>query len=365
MVPEDYKKYQKINNWKAAIGLQAVDGLKPSEYLYELAGRHIDGELDIDEVQKFLHSYYENKGERAETEYEATEADKVSANIIKVLEDERFDLSADEYRSIHESLFEGVFQHAGVYRVMDIIKREWVLQYDTVEYGHYSRIIPELENLMSEEAQYRYEGKSKEQQLEHFADFIAKLWLIHPFMEGNTRTTAIFAIKYLHTFGKDVNNEVFRNYSWFFRNALARANYSNSRLGITKDSSHLYNFFHNLLDGTNIPLRNRDILISPPKGWDKRTNADGHNSDVVANVSKKDISNIQIYKHNQNLYCIKCEIDHQIQKAIPLSIKDLMTYEKFTGDKDELQNLLMTLAEKYYEAELSGNNQVKKNPFKR
>ena len=198
----------------------------------------------------------------------------MAANIIKVLEDDRFDLSADEYRSIHESLFEGVFPHAGIYRVVNISKRECVLQYDTVDYGNYTRIIPELEELMGEESKYNYKNKSKEQQLEHFADFIAKLWLIHPFMEGNTRTAAIFAIKYLHTFGKDVDNEVFRNYSWFFRNALARANYKNNRLGIIKDSSHLYNFFRNLLEGTNIPLRNRDILIYPPKGWEKKSDLD-------------------------------------------------------------------------------------------
>lgn len=365
MKPEEYNKQQKINNWKAAIGLQAVDGLKPSEYLYELAGRHIDGELDIDEVQQFLRSYYENKGERTDSENDTTEADKVSANIIKILEDDRFDLSVDEYRSIHESLFDGVFQHAGVYRVMNLSKREWVLQYDTVEYGHYSQIIPDLEKLMNEESRYEYEGKSEQHQLEHFADFIAKLWLVHPFMEGNTRTTAIFAIKYLHTFGKNVDNEVFRNYSWFFRNALARANYENGRMGITKDSSHLYNFFRNLLEGTSIPLRNRDILISPPKGWEKKTDTAENNIDLSVQICKKNISNIQIYKHNQNLYCIKCEIDHQTQRAMPLSIKDLMAYEKFSGDESELEEFLNQLAEKYYESELNGNNQAKNNSYKR
>lgn len=265
MNPEEHKRHQKINNWKTAIGLQAVDGLTPSEYLYELAGRHIDGELEIDEVRKFLHSYYENKEERFCTEKINNEADKVAANIIKILEDDRFDLSADVYRSINESLFEGVSQHAGIYRVMNISKREWVLQYDSVEYSHYNRIIPNLKNLMLEECLYAYKDKTRDKQLEHFADFIARLWLIHPFMVGNTRTTAIFAVKYLHALGKDIDNDVFRNYSWFFRNALARANYANSRIGVEKDPSHLYLFFRNLLEGTNFPLRNRDILISPPK----------------------------------------------------------------------------------------------------
>lgn len=349
-----------VNDWKAAIGLQAVDGLQPSDYLYELAGKHIQGEIDIKEIQRNLKAYYESKDLRTEDESKANEADKVAANIMEVLMDNHFSLSADEYRSIHESLFDGIFTHAGVYRLNNISKREWVLQYDSVEYGHYPDIIPLLEKAMEEEARFSYSNFSDDEQLEHFADFISRIWQIHPFFEGNTRSTALFAIKYLRSMGMNVNNDVFRQYSWFFRNALTRANYSNARMKVEKDSSHLYKFFKNLLRDEAHSLRNRDILIFAPEGWEKDTQKMNKSLTEESNDQTEDrrrLTNISVYKHNENVYSIKCHIDGIEQKGIHLGINDLMRFYKAkdTMSKEELDGFLNELAMKYYKDNLIDN----------
>lgn len=357
-IHDKYRYSNIVNDWKAAIGLQAVDGLQPSDYLYELAGKHIQGEVDIKEIQRNLKVYYESKDLRVEEESKANEADKVAANIMEVLMDNHFSLSIDEYRSIHESLFEGVFTHAGVYRLNNISKREWVLQFDSVEYGHYPEIIPLLGKAMEEESRYAYSDLSEDIQLEHFADFISRIWQIHPFFEGNTRATALFAIKYLRSMGLDVNNDVFRRYSWFFRNALARANYSNPRMNVEKDSSHLYKFFKNLLRCESHSLRNRDILILAPENWHKDTQCPNMPLDNNAKEStdeKARITHVGVYKHNDNVYSIKCSIDGVEQKGIHLNINDLMQFYKAKDamSKEELCQFLKDLAHKYYEDKLN------------
>lgn len=371
----DTKRYAEtsnvVNDWKAAIGLQAVDGLQPSNYLYELAGKHIQGDIDIKEIQRNLKVYYESKDLRIEENEKTNEADKVAANIVEVLMDNRFSLSADEYRSIHESLFEGVLPHAGMYRITNISKREWVLQYDSVYYGDFPNIIPDLEKAMADENEFVYDGLSEDEKIEHFADFISHIWKIHPFFEGNTRTTALFAIKYLRTQGYFVNNDIFRQYSWFFRNALARANYSNSRMNIDKDASHLYKFFKNLLKGETNSLRNRDILILAPDGWTAKEEDKKPRTNVTDSVAdlKLRITNAGIYKHNNTVHSIKCEIDGIEQKGIHLKMKDLMNFYKVkdTLSKEQLQQFLNELAGEYYKERIqtSETQNLSLNTFKR
>ena len=318
------KPYSIVNDWKAAIGLQAVDGLQPSDYLYELAGKHIQGEMDIQDVRRSLKIYYDSKSSRSEDESRTSEADKVAANIMEILQDGHFSLSSDEYRSIHESLFQDVYSHAGVFRLTDIYKREWVLQFDTVNYCAFHDIIPSLDRLMEAERSFSYNGLSDNEKLEHFADFIAGVWKIHPFYEGNTRTTALFAIKYLRWLGYSVDNEVFRQHSWFFRNSLARACYSNPAWKVECDSTHLYKFFKNLLAGENNSLRNRDILILPPDGWAEQVvnkeNVSNVASDTLPDLGDR-ISRVGIYKHNDTVSSIKCHIDGVEQKGIHLKFR--------------------------------------------
>jgi fido (protein-threonine AMPylation protein) len=254
-------KTEKSEAWQTAIGLQAVDGLNTSDYLLDTAKEHIEGKITIDEVQKRIHSYYEQRSVRTETENETKEADIVSARIAKLLGEKAFQFSPAEWLSIHRRLFEGVFSHAGQVRQYNITKKEWVLNGDTVIYADWNSIKETLDYDFSTEKQFSYEGLSVDEAVKHLAKFASDIWQIHPFSEGNTRATAVFMIKYMKTFGFSVNNDAFEKYSWYFRNALVRANYNNLQKGVHSTTKFLEMFFSNLLLDTHYELKNRYMHI--------------------------------------------------------------------------------------------------------
>ena len=255
------EKAEKSEAWQTAIGLQAVDGLKTSEYLLDTAKDHIEGKITIDEVQKRIHSYYERRTTRTETENETKEADIVSARITKLLGEKAFQFSPAEWITIHRRLFEGVFDHAGQIRKYNISKKEWILNGETVIYADFNSIKDTLDYDFATEKQFFYEGLSVEASVKHLAKFASDIWQIHPFGEGNTRATAVFMIKYMKTFGFRVNNDAFRENSWYFRNALVRANYNDLQKGIHSTTKFLELFFANLLLGTNYELKNRYMHV--------------------------------------------------------------------------------------------------------
>lgn len=252
---------EKSGAWQTAIGLQAVDGLNTSAYLLDTAKDHIEGKITIDEAQKRIHSYYEQRIARTEFENETKEADIVSARIAKLLGEKAFQFSPIEWISIHRRLFEGVFSHAGKIRQYNITKKEWVLGGDTVIYADYSNIKDILDYDFTTEKQFSYEGLSVDAAVKHLAKFVSDIWQIHPFGEGNTRATAVFMIKYMKTFGFRVNNDAFEKNSWYFRNALVRANYTNLQKGIHSTTRFLEMFFANLLLGENYELKNRYMHV--------------------------------------------------------------------------------------------------------
>lgn len=256
-------KREKASAWRTAIGLQDVDGLRVSDYLKETALKHIEGDITIDDVRDQLQTYYLSKTTRDQSDQDTEEADKVAVNITKLLNERSFSLKVSEYLSIHRHIFEGVFEHAGEIRNYDISKKEWVLQGDTILYGRADDIMEALKFDISEERQFKYRGLSVSQMIEHIVDFTAMIWQNHPFREGNTRTTAVFMIKYLRSMGFNVNNDLFADNSWYFRNALVRANYRNPSKGIDVDKSFLEKFFRNLILNENNELKNRYMLIDP------------------------------------------------------------------------------------------------------
>ena len=254
-------KAEKSEAWQTAIGLQAVDGLNTSDYLLDTAKEHIEGKITIDEAQKRIHSYYEQRSVRTETENETKEADIVSVRIAKLLGEKAFQFSPAEWLSIHRRLFEGVFSHAGQVRQYNITKKEWVLNGDTVTYADWNSIKETLDYDFSTEKQFSYEGLSVDEAVKHLAKFASDIWQIHPFSEGNTRATAVFMIIYMTTFGFSVNNDAFEKNSWYFRNALVRANYNNLQKGVHSTTKFLEMFFSNLLLGTNYELKNRYMHV--------------------------------------------------------------------------------------------------------
>ena len=280
MNPQEFDEYlrqseprrsERAQSWKTAIGLQAVDGLKPSSYLLETARRHIEGDISIEEVKSLIDSYYQTQTSHTQDSAMTEEADKVSANIAELLNEKTFTFSPMGYISIHRRIFNGVFKFAGSLRDYNISKKEWVLRGDTVLYTSAAELRMTLDYDFAQEARFDYRTLSPSEMIVHFARFISGLWQIHPFGEGNTRTTAVFAIKYLRSMGFDVNNDLFAAHSWYFRNALVRANYRNYQKKVEPDFHFLEQFFRNLLLGEQDELKNRYLLIPLPENFPAST----------------------------------------------------------------------------------------------
>ncbi len=267
IVASEPHKRERAEAWKVAIGLQAVDGLQVSEYLKQTARRHIEGEITIDEAKELVKQYYVSKTKHDYDDDDKQEADRVSANIAKIINERAFTFSTTGLISIHRNLFSGVFKHAGQLRDYDITKNEWVLRGDTVLYGRWQDLRMALDYDIEKEKQFDYKGLSMEEVITHLSRFVSGIWQTHPFREGNTRTTAVFTIKYLQSIGFKADNRMFEEHSWYFRNALVRANYKNVAKGISQDGHFLELFFRNLLMGENNELKNRYLLVNPPEEW--------------------------------------------------------------------------------------------------
>ena len=254
-------KREKGYAWRTGIGLQAVDGLKTSDYLLHTAVRNIEGEISFQEAPALLQSYYEEHPPR-NFEDRPEEADKVSVRIAELLSEKAFCFTPQEYISIHRRLFAGIYSHAGRLRDYNITKQEWVLDGASVLYGSATELRATLDYDFSEERNFSYKGLSMDEMIHHLAVFLSRLWQIHIFGEGNTRVTAVFFIKYLRSLGFEAANDVFAENAWYFRNALVRANYNDLKKGIYETTAFLELFLRNLLLNEHHPLRNRTLHIS-------------------------------------------------------------------------------------------------------
>ncbi|MCM1031769.1 MAG: Fic family protein [Oscillibacter sp.] len=262
IVQGEPEKKDKAALWQIAIGLQDVDGLKPSDYLIQTAKQHIEGDISIDDVKQLIDNYYQSKNSRNEIESDGMEeADKVSARITEILSEQSFSFTPDYLIRIHKRLFDGLYKFAGQLRAYNITKKEWVLDGNTVLYCGYDMIRSTLEYDFLQEKSLNYPAMEAESALQHICKFVSGIWQIHPFGEGNTRTTAVFTMKYLKSFGFTVDNEVFKQHSWYFRNALVRANYNNYIKGVSATTSFLEMFFKNLVFGESNKLSNREMHI--------------------------------------------------------------------------------------------------------
>lgn len=229
------------------------------------------------------------------------EADKVSLRIAEILSETAFSFSPNEYIAIHRKLFQGIYNHAGKIRDYNITKKEWVLDGATVMYGSASELRATLEYDFSQEKDFSYKGLSMDEIIHHLAVFISRLWQIHIFGEGNTRTTAVFFIKYLRTLGFSATNDIFANNAWYFRNALVRANYTNLQKDIHETTEYLETFLRNLLLNEKNELHNRNLHISgllEEKVDIQNEKVDIQNKEVDIQNKKVDIESILHEKGN-------------------------------------------------------------------
>lgn len=331
---------EKSEAWQAAIGLQDVDGLKTSDYLLETAKEHIEGKINIDAAQKRIQSYYEEQKDCKDAESDTKEADIVATRITKILGERTFQFSPAEWLTIHRRLFEGIFDHAGQIRLYNITKKEWVLKGETVLYASCDSIRDTLDYDFNAEKQFSYENLSVSESVKHAAKFASGIWQIHPFCEGNTRATAVFIIKYLKTFGFEVSKEVFANNSWYFRNALVRANYNDLKNSIHATPRYLELFFENLLMDRHHELKNRYLHI-----------------DYSQEMEKEEVQRAM----NQISKCKNCTLDCTLEELAILknisenpSITQKQLAEKIGKSERTIKSKTIELQEKGYIRRLNG-----------
>ena len=314
---------EKTKTWETAIGLQDVDGLKNSKYLIDTAKEHIEGKISIDEAVEKINQYYKVLDNRKHNDDEnSEEADKVAVRIAEVLGDNSFNFNPMELISIHRKLFTGVYEYAGKIRDYNFTKSEWVLNGETVIYGSFDTIMDSLKYDFDQEKNFVYKDRTLNESIEHLCKFTANIWQVHPFCEGNTRTTAVFMIKYLRTFGFNINDDVFAKHSWYFRNSLVRANYKNFDKSVFEDISFLEKFFYNLLTNSNYELKNRYTHIDYLKNHDKEkaeTNVITLENQAIINILKNDpsIKQEDIAKHiNKSLRTVKSRMIEMQNKGL-------------------------------------------------
>lgn len=248
--------------WDTAFGLQEVDGLRPSVYARSLADENVCGRMPLVQVGEKLDAYYRQEKRIAGAAPREEEADKVSHRIVELLETGAFALDAHMLRIIHAHLFQGIDDAAfapGSYKDELLIKCERVLNGDSVLYGSPMLYQRSLDLLFSREMEHAYAGYADGPALSwsdahELARFVANVWMVHPFFEGNTRTVAVFLALYLRSMGFDVNNEPFHRHASFFRGALVRASYQNRPLGVELDTEPLVSFVSKLADDPQVEL---------------------------------------------------------------------------------------------------------------
>ena len=255
------KGYVKQLEWDMAIGLQEVDNLKPSKYLEKIKEKNVLGELTIEEVENSLKDYYLEKEKQNNINHNELECDFVSMRIVELLEKDDFELSVDYLKYIHKYLFQDIYDFAGEFRKIDFSKHEKILNNDSVAYGNSKTLTESLEYDISLEKDKNYKDMSIVDAIKNITDFSSSIWQVHPFREGNTRTTALFIEKYLISLEYNVDNSLFKDKSVYFRNALVRSNYFNNDLNIKEDKSYLIKFYENLLLGKNNNLHSEDSIL--------------------------------------------------------------------------------------------------------
>lgn len=304
------------------------DGLRPSKYLIDTAIQNIEGKITIKEAQNLIDSYYEEQPVHLSDGKRTEEADKVSSRIAEILSETAFSFSPNEYISIHRKLFQGIYKHAGKIGDYNITKKEWVLDGATVMYGSASELRATLEYDFSQERAYSYKGLTMDEIIHHLAVFVSRLWQIHIFGEGNTRTTAVFFIKYLRTLGFTATNDIFADNAWYFRNALVRANYNNLQKGVHETTEYLEVFLRNLLLNEKNELHNRNLHISG-----------------LWNIEKVDIGSEKVDIENE-----KVDIESVLaEKARGFSLKTIVhihrLFEKFGFEEVFGRSAVMELLE--------------------
>lgn len=261
ILTETPKNHIKQLRWDIAIGLQEVDNLKPSKYLENLMQENILGKKTIYEIEYELKYYYLEKEQRNEVDYDEFECDFVSTRIVQLLLEDNFELSIEYIKYIHQYLFKDIYEFAGKFRKVNISKSEKILNYDSVAYGDYKLLEKSLDYDITIEKTKDYKQMNMSDLINNITKFSSNIWQVHPFREGNTRTVAMFIIKYLEFLEYNIDKTLFKDNSLYYRSALVRSNYFNDSLNIRENNSFLIKFYEMLIFGKNNNLRLEELVL--------------------------------------------------------------------------------------------------------
>ncbi len=286
---EEPGRSERAAAWQTAIGLQAADRISTSDYLRQTSMKHVNGQISLEQVNQLLYRYYFEMNAQEAGDPETEEADKVALNIVRILTSETLDFTPEGLASLHRQIYEGVYENAGKQRVADVSKREWVLGGDTVSFLGLETLPGALEQIIAQEKQYRYEDATSDELISHLSSFISELWEICAFGEGNTRFTGVFTLLYLRYLGISIKFNTFTNDSWYFHNALVRANFRDLVKNIEPQTIYLERFFRNLILGEQWDLRNRYIHVRPAAEWSVQSNMNASTSTVQVQVKDETI----------------------------------------------------------------------------
>ena len=325
--------------WQTAIGVQAADGLAVSDYLRQCAKKHISGQVTIDKVRELIGDHYVEKNAQEAGDPETEGADKAAVNIARILLEETVpELSTEGLATLHRRIFEGVYENAGTLRDYEEYKREWVLGGDTLRFTSLEALPEELENCLGKEQSYPYDTASSDNLITHLSAFVAEIWHICPFGEGNTRFTAVLTLLYLRYLGINIEFDTFVNDSWYFHNALARANYRDSVKNIDFEPVYLERFFRNMLLGEQWELRNRYVHVRPAAEWRVQPKANNKTTTGQVQVKNTTRKSKENEAENPNLLFLAVAIGEDF-----LSVKEIMDKLKLKG-RDNFLKLYLTPA---------------------
>ncbi len=266
------EKYLKSSNsqereycyfWLTSFGIQSVVSLKPSEHLFPIISRHIEGEIDLPRTHQEVHDFYHllHKESGSHQIHHEEETDKVAVRIVEILMSDDFDLSPEGFANVHRHMFHGIYHNSGKFREHTASKKEWVLANSTVIYPPSDQIEAQLDYLFSVERNTNYDALSESHRLQNYSNFIARLFMVNAFQYANSRTTFVYALKYLLSRGYRLRNDTFYREAWYFRNAIVRACYTNMHQGVYPTTQYLVMFLRNLLFDEDNELKNHRMMV--------------------------------------------------------------------------------------------------------
>lgn len=134
------------------------------------------------------------------------------------------DYHTDHFLKFHYTIFQDIFEWAGTPRTISIYKEEDVLGGQSVEYSDPFDIVTDIHHVLNRMREKDWISFNHEQLSEEFCDSLAALWKIHPFREGNTRTTITFCCQYIDEMGLRINRKLFEDNAGYVRTALVAYN---------------------------------------------------------------------------------------------------------------------------------------------